>query len=391
MGCSMRFLPSLRQLKSFAATRAGLVLPGAPAPMPASSGRPARRSPELRQTLKMMKHHLPSVEMSPLRMRSPKSSSMRAMSTPRPVASGQLQGRTGRRRAGAGQQVRLFGHGTAAPPLPGSCAGCSVPVSPMLPPRHRATHPPDPHFPHAQVLLWQAPAWEQEGGWPHRLKVCSPAPPWLSAQVKQHLNQPVSCSMIVHAVGKDTCRRNGGSSSCKAVQGKLQAATSGGEAVAAAPDGHCLLVVVCHAAGRIKLLHSLSICPQYCWCWCCDCWCSRRRCCRPPDVLRGWWWVLNPARSAGPCIQHRLGQHQGAPWTRPQRQPRCCRARTGGVSAGCARPPPKSRQRPRCLGSCSAQVASLTGKPELVNDSTCTSWPLAGLWGFQPLCCCSLV
>lgn len=63
-------------------------------------------SPELRQTLKMMKHHLPSVDMSPFRMRSPKSSSMRAISTPSPVASGQLQ-----RAASGGTQGRASRQG----------------------------------------------------------------------------------------------------------------------------------------------------------------------------------------------------------------------------------------------------------------------------------------
>ena len=38
----------------------------------------------------MRKHHLPSVDMSPCTMRSPKSSSIRVTSQPRPVASGQL-------------------------------------------------------------------------------------------------------------------------------------------------------------------------------------------------------------------------------------------------------------------------------------------------------------
>lgn len=38
----------------------------------------------------MRKHHLPSVDMSPWTIRSPKSSSIRVTSQPRPVASGQL-------------------------------------------------------------------------------------------------------------------------------------------------------------------------------------------------------------------------------------------------------------------------------------------------------------
>lgn len=77
----------------------------------------------------MMKHHWPSVLMSPFRIFSPKSSSMRAMSTPRPVASGQLQA-GGRRRTLVRQQhgltLRAPCHcgATEAKLRPGSSSGC---------------------------------------------------------------------------------------------------------------------------------------------------------------------------------------------------------------------------------------------------------------------------